>query len=77
MDNRRTLQSFERIGAADRAVIEYPSAHHTLEFEPDPGRYARDMAEWLRVRVRTPKAGPCLTEGRPTAVAAGSGIAPA
>lgn len=77
MDNRRTLKSFERIGSTDRAVIEYPGAHHTLEFEPDPGRYARDMAEWLRARVRTPGPDPRLESGRPTALAAGSGITPA
>lgn len=77
MDNARTRKSFERIGTADRTVIEYPGAHHTLEFEPDPDRYANDMAEWLKARVRTSGAGPCPTGGRPAAVAAGSGIHPA
>jgi alpha-beta hydrolase superfamily lysophospholipase len=28
-------------------VIEYPDAHHTLEFEPDPRRYAQDLIDWL------------------------------
>jgi alpha-beta hydrolase superfamily lysophospholipase len=47
VDNDRTRAYFERIGSLDRRVIEYPDAHHTLEFEPDPARYARDLAGWL------------------------------
>jgi hypothetical protein len=30
-----------------RSVIEDPDGHHTLEFEPDHTRYARDLAAWL------------------------------
>src|SRR5262249_51228823 len=37
-----------RFGSAEKEVIEYPEAHHTLEFEPDPGRYFADLAGWLR-----------------------------
>ena len=29
-------------------VIEYPEAHHTLEFEPDPDRHVRELIGWLR-----------------------------
>jgi acylglycerol lipase len=47
VDNQRTLQYFERLASRDREVIEYPEAHHTLEFEPTPARYARDLAAWL------------------------------
>ena len=28
-------------------MIEYPEGHHTLEFDPDPSRYALDLADWL------------------------------
>ena len=46
--NARTLESFEKMaGSDDRHLIEYPGAHHTLEFEPDPTRYARDLIGWL------------------------------
>ena len=37
----------ESLASQDRTIIEYPEAHHTLEFEPDPSRYARDLIEWI------------------------------
>lgn len=47
VDNARTLAYFHTLASPDRRVIEYPEAHHTLEFEPDPSRYARDLNHWL------------------------------
>lgn len=47
VDNGRTRAFFERLATPDRRLIEYPEAHHTLEFEADPGRYAGDLADWL------------------------------
>jgi alpha-beta hydrolase superfamily lysophospholipase len=47
VDNARTRQYFDRLASRDRRVLEYPEAHHTLEFEPDPARYARDLIGWL------------------------------
>jgi alpha-beta hydrolase superfamily lysophospholipase len=47
VDNARTLGYFEGLASLDRRVIEYPEGHHTLEFEPDPSRYALDLAAWL------------------------------
>jgi acylglycerol lipase len=47
VDNARTLAYFERLASPDRAVIEYPAGHHTLEFDPDPSRYALDLIAWL------------------------------
>ncbi len=47
VDNARTLTFFERLASSNRRVIEYPEAHHTLEFEPDPDRYALDLIAWL------------------------------
>ena len=44
--NERSL-IFGRLAATDREVIEYPEGHHTLEFEPDPSRYALDLVGWL------------------------------
>ncbi len=41
VDNARTLAYFERLASTKREVIEYPEGHHTLEFDPDPSRYAR------------------------------------
>jgi alpha-beta hydrolase superfamily lysophospholipase len=47
VDNARTLEYFQKLASADRQVIEYPEGHHTLEFEPDPARYALDLVAWL------------------------------
>ena len=58
VDNDRTRAYVESAATADRTVIDYPEAHHTLEFEPDPGRYARDLVAWLDAagpRVRGPR----------------------
>src|SRR5438045_7235377 len=41
--NRRTRAYVGRFATEDRQVIEYPEAHHTLEFEPDPGPVFRDV----------------------------------
>lgn len=50
VDNDRTRRYVERLASRDHLVIEYPGAHHTLEFEPDPGLYADDLARWLDER---------------------------
>jgi alpha-beta hydrolase superfamily lysophospholipase len=47
VDNRRTMDYFQKLASTDRQVIEYPEGHHTLEFEPDPSRYALDLVAWL------------------------------
>jgi alpha-beta hydrolase superfamily lysophospholipase len=52
IDNARTLAFFKRIASADAQVIDYPEGHHTLEFDPDPDRYAHDLANWLNRHLR-------------------------
>ncbi len=47
VDNAKTLEKFERLGCDAKRVIEYPDAHHTLEFEPDASRYALDLIDWI------------------------------
>jgi alpha-beta hydrolase superfamily lysophospholipase len=47
VDNDKTRAYFDRLASADRRVIDYPDGHHTLEFDPDPSRYALDLADWL------------------------------
>jgi alpha-beta hydrolase superfamily lysophospholipase len=47
IDNRRTRRYVERFASSDREIIEYPGAHHTLEFEPDPDRFIDDVRRWL------------------------------
>ncbi|HJT76428.1 MAG TPA: alpha/beta fold hydrolase [Gemmataceae bacterium] len=50
IDNAPTRRFVERFATADRTVIEYPGAHHTLEFEPDPDLHLRDLVRWLEAR---------------------------
>jgi alpha-beta hydrolase superfamily lysophospholipase len=47
IDNARTQRFVERFASFDKTVIEYPGAHHTLEFEPDPERFIRDVRNWM------------------------------
>lgn len=51
VNNALTLGYFESLASRDRHLIVYPEAHHTLEFEPDPSRYALDLVEWLNTRL--------------------------
>ncbi len=47
VDNPKTLEYFNTLASDRRRAIEYPEGHHTLEFDPDPSRYALDLAAWL------------------------------
>jgi acylglycerol lipase len=50
IDNARTREFAERFATDDRMVIEYPDAHHTLEFEPEPDGFIGDLRRWLELR---------------------------
>jgi alpha-beta hydrolase superfamily lysophospholipase len=52
IDNVRTRRFVESFAATDKTVIEYPEAHHTLEFEPRPHRYIDELIAWLERQVR-------------------------
>jgi alpha-beta hydrolase superfamily lysophospholipase len=56
VDNARTLAWVKTLASTDQTLIEYPEAHHTLEFEPDPSRYARDLIAWLDRTLANPRA---------------------
>ena len=47
IDNERTRRFVGSFAAGDKTVIEYPEAHHTLEFEPRPHQYLDDLITWL------------------------------
>jgi alpha-beta hydrolase superfamily lysophospholipase len=47
IDNAATRRFVARFPTRDLEIIEYPGAHHTLEFEPDPDPYVRDLQRWL------------------------------
>jgi alpha-beta hydrolase superfamily lysophospholipase len=63
VDNVRTLATIHSFASRDRTVIEYPEAHHTLEFEPDPLRYARDLIDWIDRKVCNRTAAQRATSG--------------
>lgn len=45
--NGKTRAFVEKFRTKDKEIHEYPGAHHTLEFEPDPSRYLADVRQWL------------------------------
>jgi alpha-beta hydrolase superfamily lysophospholipase len=47
IDNARTRTFLGRFPSSDQQIIEYPGAHHTLEFEPDPEPFITNVASWL------------------------------
>lgn len=47
IDNSRTRAYVDQFATTDRTIIEYPTACHTLEFEPDRDRIVDDLLEWL------------------------------
>jgi acylglycerol lipase len=47
VDNRRTLEFFQRFGSPERTVLRYQDAEHTIQFEPEPGRFLDDLVHWL------------------------------
>jgi alpha-beta hydrolase superfamily lysophospholipase len=47
IDNERTREFVNRFASADKTVVEYPGAHHTLEFEPDPELIFEKLTEWI------------------------------
>lgn len=47
VDNEKTRAYFARLASTHREVISYPEGHHTLEFDPDPTEYVRDLIGWL------------------------------
>ena len=60
VNNDRTRAYFDRLAGADRTILEYLGAHHTLEFEPGP---------------RTPRRGPRLLD-RPPMAGPGASLKP-
>jgi len=60
IQNDKTHHFFHNVAAADKNVITYSQAQHTLEFEPDPDRFLAEVVRWLdrQCRARTPRALP-------------------
>jgi len=58
IDNARTRAYVGHFRSPDVEVHEYPGAHHTLEFEPDPDRFLADLLRWLDRQTAGPRADP-------------------
>jgi alpha-beta hydrolase superfamily lysophospholipase len=52
--NERTRNFVESFAHPDKMILTYPSAHHTLEFEPDHERFVGDLVRWLDAHRRAP-----------------------
>lgn len=71
VDNAATRAFVERFPARDKQIIEYPGAHHTLEFEPEGhpwvadliGWFDRQRAELLDLQARARKAAGAIAAG--------------
>jgi len=46
-DNAATRALVETMPAARKRIVTYAGAHHTLEFEPDPEAYFKDLVAWV------------------------------
>jgi len=47
IDNASCRRFFEQLATRQKKLIEYPDARHTLEFEPDPEPFLRDLLDWV------------------------------
>jgi alpha-beta hydrolase superfamily lysophospholipase len=45
--NAKVRAFVSRFATPDKQILEYPGAHHTLEFEPEPERFIGDVLNWL------------------------------
>jgi alpha-beta hydrolase superfamily lysophospholipase len=51
VDNARVRSTIRRFASTDVTVLEYPGAHHTLEFEPQGPPFMADVVSWLTSRL--------------------------
>jgi alpha-beta hydrolase superfamily lysophospholipase len=50
IDNVQTRRFVASFPTRDNRVIDYPEAHHTLEFEPDAHPFVEDVVRWIKRR---------------------------
>jgi alpha-beta hydrolase superfamily lysophospholipase len=50
--NEPTRDFVGKFATQDKTMIEYPGAHHTLEFEPNPDLFIADMLAWLEKQMQ-------------------------
>jgi alpha-beta hydrolase superfamily lysophospholipase len=47
VNNAKVRAYVEKLPAKEKRIIEYPGAHHTLEFEPEDHPFVGDLIGWL------------------------------
>lgn len=53
--NPRTRRYLTELASQDKTLLEYQTAAHTLEFEPDPSVFFDDLADWIARVIRRRK----------------------
>ncbi len=53
IDNVRTEAYVQSFASAEKQIVEYPGAQHTLEFEPEPDRFLDDLTQWMLKQSET------------------------
>jgi alpha-beta hydrolase superfamily lysophospholipase len=53
--NDKTRAFVAKFATPDKQIIEYPGAHHTLEFEPNPQVFIKDLHAWLDRHAEMPE----------------------
>jgi alpha-beta hydrolase superfamily lysophospholipase len=48
VDNAKVRAYVEKLPAKEKRIIEYPGAHHTLEFEAEGHPFVGDLLNWFR-----------------------------
>ncbi|MCY2940808.1 MAG: alpha/beta fold hydrolase [Planctomycetota bacterium] len=52
IDNEKTIAFVKRFSSGSLTIIEYPKAHHTFEFEPEPQKHIEEIEEWLQAQFK-------------------------
>lgn len=50
IENEPTSAWLRSLPSTDRQITQYPDAQHTIEFEPDPSIFFRDLCDWIDAR---------------------------
>jgi len=52
IDNGKTIAFVKRFASGSLIIKDYPKAHHTFEFEPEPQLHIEEIIEWLQVQFK-------------------------
>lgn len=52
IDNEKTIAFVKRFASGSLTIKEYPAAHHTFEFEPEPQKHIEEIEEWLQAQFK-------------------------